>query len=99
MVDSARWIKKYGIRLGSLNMLGAPGGTLEDDFDTIQLNIECDVDHPLCSIVQPYPEMELNDITKGMGIAVAEYDDFPSQFNRTSSIEPRLRTLPQSTLP
>jgi len=86
MVDSARWIKKYGIRLGSLNMLGAPGGTLQDDFDTIQLNIECEVDHPLCSIVQPYPEMELNDITKGMGIAVAEYDDFPSQFNRTSSI-------------
>ena len=45
-------------------MLGAPGGTLEDDFATVELNIECEVDHPLCSIVQPYPEFEINEITK-----------------------------------
>ncbi len=85
--DAAGWIKKYGIRLGSLNMLGAPGGTVEDDIATVELNVKCKVDHPLCSIVQPYPEFELNDITREMGIAVAEYDDFPAQFNRESSIE------------
>ena len=87
LTDASRWIKKYGIRLGSLNMLGAPGGTLEDDLETVRLNVECEVDHPLCSIVQPYPEFELNDITRNMGIAVARYDQFPSQFNRESSIE------------
>lgn len=87
LVDAARWIKKYGIRLGSLNMLGGPGGTLEDDIETIRLNVECGVDHPLCSIVQPYPEFELNDITREMGIAVAEYDEFPAQFNRKATIE------------
>jgi anaerobic magnesium-protoporphyrin IX monomethyl ester cyclase len=87
LTDSARWIKKHGIRLGSLNMLGAPGGTLEDDFRTVELNIECEVDHPLCSIVQPYPEFEINEITKGLGIAVAKYDQFPSQFNREATIE------------
>jgi len=87
LTDAAGWIKKHGIRLGSLNMLGGPGGTLEDDFDTIALNIECEVDHPLCSIVQPYPELELNDITRNMGIAVAEYDQFPAQFNRSATID------------
>jgi len=87
LVDTAGWIKQSGIRLGSLNMLGGPGGTLEDDLETVRLNIECKVDHPLCSIVQPYPEFELNDITRDMGIAVARYDDFPAQFNRTASIE------------
>ncbi len=87
LVDAARWIKQYGIRLGSLNMLGGPGGTLEDDLDTVALNVECQVDHPLCSIVQPYPEFEINDITRQMGIAVAEYDDFPAQFNREATIE------------
>ena len=86
LVDSAGWIKKHGIRLGSLNMLGAPGGTLEDDFETIRLNIECEVDHPLCSIVQPYPEFELNEITEGLGIAVADYEDFPANFNREATI-------------
>lgn len=86
LTDAAGWIKKHGIRLGSLNMLGAPGGTLQDDLDTVRLNIECKVDHPLCSIVQPYPECELNEITANLGIAVAEYDAFPSQFNRETTI-------------
>lgn len=68
-------------------MLGGPGGTLEDDFDTVALNVQCKVDHPLCSIVQPYPEFELNDITRNMSIAVAKLDEFPSQFNRSASID------------
>lgn len=87
LTDAARWIKASGIRLGSLNMLGGPGGTLEDDIDTLKLNIECEVDHPLCSIVQPYPEFELNDITEGLGIAVKSYDEFPAQFNREATIK------------
>ena len=87
LVNASAWIRKHGIRLGSLNMLGGPGGSIEDDLDTVRLNIECKVDHPLCSIVQPYPELEINDITRQLGVAVAEYDDFPSQFNRTATIE------------
>ncbi len=87
LVDAAGWIKKHGIRLGSLNMLGGPGGSVEDDIETIKLNVECNVDHPLCSIVQPYPEFELNDITRDLGIAVSEYDDFPTQFNREATIQ------------
>ena len=85
--NASRWIKENGIRLGSLNMLGGPGGTIEDDFATIQLNIECGVDHPLASIVQPYPEFDLNEITEGLGVAVAEYDDFPANFNREATIQ------------
>ncbi len=88
----AGWINQYGIRLGSLNMLGGPGGTLEDELDTVRLNIESKVDHPLVSIVQPYPEFELNDITREMGIAVDDYDDFPTKFNRTATIDVRDKT-------
>ncbi len=87
LVDSARWIKKYGIRLGSLNMIGGPGGTLEDEWETIKLNIECQVDHPLVSIMQPYPEFDINEMAQEMGYAIAGYDDFPVKFNRTSSIQ------------
>lgn len=87
LTDAAEWIRKYGIRLGSLNMLGGPGGTIEDEWDTVKLNIECKVDHPLVSIMQPYPEFDIQDMTKDMGYAVAGYDDFPQKFNRTSSIE------------
>ena len=86
LTDAAGWIKKYGIRLGSLNMLGGPGGTIADEFETVKLNIECKVDHPLVSLMQPYPEFEINDMTREMGFAVAGYDDFPQKFNRTTSI-------------
>ncbi|MEM6671595.1 MAG: radical SAM protein [Planctomycetota bacterium] len=85
--DSARWIKQYGIRLGSLNMLGGPGASLDDELETVELNIRCKVDHPLVSIMQPYPMFDIEDMTKDMGYAVAAYDDFPVKFNRTSSIE------------
>lgn len=87
LTDAAGWIKKHGIRLGTLNMLGGPGGTMEDELDTLRLNIECKTDHPLVSIMQPYPEFDIADMTKNMGYAVAGYDDFPHKFNRTSSIE------------
>jgi anaerobic magnesium-protoporphyrin IX monomethyl ester cyclase len=85
--DSAGWIKKHGIRLGSLNMLGGPGASMEDEFETVRLNIKCQVDHPLVSIMQPYPMFDIADMTTEMGYAVAAYDDFPVKFNRTSSIE------------
>jgi anaerobic magnesium-protoporphyrin IX monomethyl ester cyclase len=87
LTDAAGWIRKYDIRLGSLNMLGGPGGTLEDEFDTVRLNIECKVDHPLVSIMQPYPAFDIADMTREMGYSVAGYDDFPVKFNRTSSIQ------------
>ena len=86
LTDASEWIKKHGIRLGSLNMLGGPGGTLEDELDTVRLNIECKVDHPLVSLMQPYPEFDIADMTKQMGYAVSAYDDFPEKFNRTTSI-------------
>ena len=85
--DAAFWIKKHGIRLGSLNMLGGPGASLEDDLETVRLNIRCKVDQPLVSIMQPYPMFDIEDMTKDMGYAVAAYDDFPVNFKRTATIE------------
>jgi len=86
LVDASGWIRKHGIRLGSLNILGGPGGTIEDDIDTLKLNIECKVDHPLASLMQPYPGFEINEITKQMGYAVSAYEDFPVNFRRTVPI-------------
>jgi radical SAM superfamily enzyme YgiQ (UPF0313 family) len=86
LTDAAGWIRKHKIRLGTLNMLGGPGGTMEDEFDTVRLNIECKVDHPLASIMQPYPQFEIEEMTRQMGYAISAYDEFPDNFRRTSSI-------------
>jgi radical SAM superfamily enzyme YgiQ (UPF0313 family) len=86
LVRAATYIKGAGMRLASLNMLGGPGATIEDDFETVLLNIECKVDHPLASLLQPYPMTDINDITRELGFSTSEWDNFPKLFNRTTSI-------------
>ena len=86
LVRAASHIKGAGMRLASLNMLGGPGATIEDDFETVKLNIECKVDHPLASLLQPYPMTDINDITRELGFSTSEWDNFPKLFNRTTSI-------------
>jgi anaerobic magnesium-protoporphyrin IX monomethyl ester cyclase len=83
LIDASTWIRKHGIRLGSLNILGGPGGTLEDELDTIRLNIECGVDHPMVSLMQPYPMFDIKDMTEQMGYAVGGLEEFPVNFRRT----------------
>jgi hypothetical protein len=84
--NSARHVKEQGIRLTTLNLLGAPGASVEDELETLRLNVECEVDHPLCSLLQPYPETDIDDMTREMGFAVDELERFPEKFNRTTSI-------------
>ena len=84
--DAARWIRQHGIRLGSLNILGGPGGTIEDELETIRLNAECRVDHPMVSLMQPYPMFDITDTTEQMGYAVASLDQFPVNFRRTAPV-------------
>jgi radical SAM superfamily enzyme YgiQ (UPF0313 family) len=86
LTDAAFWIKKHGIRLGSLNILGGPGATLEDELDTIRLNAECKVDHPMVSLMQPYPMFDIEDTSVQMGYAVASLDEFPVNFRRTAPL-------------
>ena len=83
---SSRHVKDAGIRLTSLQLLGAPGGTLQDEIDTLQLNIDCKVDHPWVSLLQPYAMTDINEFTKDMGIAVDDWDKFPEKFNRTTTV-------------
>jgi len=87
LVDAAGWIKKHGIRLGSLNIIGGPGGTLEDELDTIRLNVECGVDHPMVSLMQPYPEFDITSSATQMGYAVSSLDQFPVNFRRTVPLD------------
>ncbi len=83
---SSRHVKEAGLRLTSLQLLGAPGGTLNDELDTLRLNIECKVDHPWVSLLQPYAMTDINEYTKEIGIAVDEWDKFPEKFNRTTTV-------------
>lgn len=86
LTNSARYIKEAGIRLTSLNILAIPGGTFEDDLETLKLNIEAKVDHPLVSIMQAYPETDINEMTREMGL-LDQAAEFNPRFNRNSILK------------
>jgi anaerobic magnesium-protoporphyrin IX monomethyl ester cyclase len=50
-----RMLKKAGIVVFADNIIGIPGGTLEDDLATLALNAELDVDYAAATLCTPYP--------------------------------------------
>jgi radical SAM superfamily enzyme YgiQ (UPF0313 family) len=75
LAAGVRMLKKAGIVVFADNIVGIPGGTLEDDFATLELNIELDVDYAAATLCTPYP---------GTGIAdyAIEHGHFDGDFER-----------------
>ncbi|MFC1848810.1 B12-binding domain-containing radical SAM protein [candidate division CSSED10-310 bacterium] len=59
IVNTAHYLKSAGILMGTFNMLGLPGETIKMGFETVALNQLIKADYPWCSILQPYPNTEL----------------------------------------
>jgi radical SAM superfamily enzyme YgiQ (UPF0313 family) len=55
LVRGIQMLKRAGIVVFADNILGIPGGTIEDDFATLQLNIDLDVDYAAATLCTPYP--------------------------------------------
>ncbi|MEI8345461.1 MAG: radical SAM protein [Candidatus Omnitrophota bacterium] len=55
IVEKAALLKKYGLKFNAYNMLNIPGETIEDGFETVEINIKIGTDYPWCSLIQPYP--------------------------------------------
>jgi len=74
LVAGIRMLKAAGIVVFADNILGIPGGTLEDDYATLQLNIDLDVDYAAATLCTPYP---------GTGIAkyAVEHGHFHGDFD------------------
>lgn len=48
-------LKKYKLKFMTFNMIGFPGESIENAFETIELNIKIGTEYPRCSILTPYP--------------------------------------------
>ncbi|HET9953015.1 MAG TPA: radical SAM protein [Polyangiaceae bacterium] len=55
LAAGVRRLKRAGIVVFADNMLGIPGGGLEDDLATLKLNIDLDVDYAAATLCTPYP--------------------------------------------
>jgi len=71
ITQCAQMLKKHGIKISTYNLIGIPGETLEDAFETIRLNIKVGADYPRCSFLTPYPG---TDIAHAAGMKGLNYD-------------------------
>ncbi len=74
IIKAAQLIKRAGIRLRTYNILGIPQGSVDDDFETLKLNILCKADMAWSTIYQPYPKTKLGDQVIQMGLYDGDYD-------------------------
>lgn len=56
---AAQRLHDAGIPFRTYNIVGLPGETLKDAFETLELNIEIGADYPWCSVFMPFPGTEL----------------------------------------
>ena len=75
ILEAARLIRGGGLHLTTTNMIGLPTSTLEDDFETLELNVQARPSYAHVFIFQPYPRTELGEFTREHGWMVGTFDD------------------------
>jgi anaerobic magnesium-protoporphyrin IX monomethyl ester cyclase len=65
--NGAAALRKYGIKQMTQNILGAPGETKEEMFETLQLNIDVKPFFASASIFQPYPGTKALEYARDVG--------------------------------
>jgi anaerobic magnesium-protoporphyrin IX monomethyl ester cyclase len=84
IVEASRLIRGAGIQLLTTNMLGLPGATLENDFETLALNHACKPAYANAFLYQPYPRTELGEYAREHGHVEGSLDDIdPSAWERS----------------
>jgi len=86
IIEACAKLKDAGIKIMLQNMIGLPGTTINDDLDTLLVNIAIKPDYAWCSIYQPYPGTVLGDYCykKGLvrgGFKPSFFETSPLTFN------------------
>ncbi len=75
ILEAARMLRRHGIVFMTNNMLGLPTGSLETDFETLELNIACRPSYANVFLFQPYPKTELGELAYRQGWMAGSFDD------------------------
>lgn len=59
IIRGAAILKKFGFKINTYNMFNIPGETIENGFETVELNQRIGTDYPWSSIIQPFPGTEI----------------------------------------
>ena len=75
ILNACRLLHEGGLNFTTHIMLALPTSSLEDDFETLQLNIECRPVYAHAFLFQPYPRTELGEFAREEGWMIGSLDD------------------------
>jgi radical SAM superfamily enzyme YgiQ (UPF0313 family) len=86
IMNCANSLRRHNIKILSHNMVGLPGETVEQAFETVHINQKVDPDYPWCSILQFYPGTEISVKAEERQLIVADYSRTNYSFYEDSSL-------------
>jgi len=75
ITDAARLFHEAGLNFTTTNIVGLPTTTIDDDLETLVLNMECRPAYAHAFIFQPYPRTQLGELARRNDLMVGTFDD------------------------
>lgn len=75
IVNAAHLFHEVGLHFTTTNIIGLPTTSIEDDLETLDLNIECRPDYAHVFIFQPYPRTQLGEFARERDLMIGTFDD------------------------
>lgn len=86
IINASLLFKKHGILTGSFNIIGLPDESIENVFETIQINIDAKISFSYSCVYQPYPNTELGKYSMEKQYFDGNYDEIPLSFHMSESV-------------
>jgi anaerobic magnesium-protoporphyrin IX monomethyl ester cyclase len=87
ILNAAEVLRQHGITFMTNNMLGLPTGTLETDFETLDLNAQCRPAYANVFLFQPYPKTALGEWAYEHGWMMGSFDDLSGSVSDNTVIK------------
>lgn len=93
---AAKRLHAAGIKFRTYNIVGLPGESLADAWETVRLNIEIGADYPWCSVFMPFPGTALTEYAfeRGYLDRAFKFDSLSKSFFTDSKLKlPEVREI------
>lgn len=88
IIKACSYLKDVGIKINTNNMVGIPGETIENAWETVKLNQKIKPTTSWCSIFQPYPGTRLTEKLLASGeITNDTFDNIPQSYFEKSVLK------------
>lgn len=88
IINACRTLQDAGLRISTNSMVGIPGETVEEAWETVKINQEIRPNATWCSIFQPYPATEITEkLLKSGEIKPDVFDNIPGSYFERSVLK------------